>query len=64
MGDPLLKQVQQDNRGPWFTLPAAALQGYQGRSPWLVGAQAPRVVVRITGSQLSARSYQRLAPRL
>src|SRR5215469_9779173 len=41
MGGPLLKQVRQDNRGPWFTLPAAALQGYQGRSPWLVGPGDP-----------------------
>src|SRR5215510_7847084 len=36
MGGPLPKQVQQDSRGCWFTLPVAGMQGYQGRSPWLV----------------------------
>src|SRR5262249_31239419 len=37
MGGPLLKQAQQDSRRSSFTLPAGAVQGYQGRSPWLVG---------------------------
>src|SRR5262245_24720987 len=36
MGGPLLKQAQQDSRRSSFTLPAGAVQGYQGRSPWLV----------------------------
>src|SRR5262249_40664247 len=31
-------QDQQDSPGCWFTLPAAAMQGYQARSPWLVSS--------------------------
>src|SRR5215475_14121051 len=46
MGGPLPKQVQQDSRGCWFTLPAAGMQGYQGRSPWLVGRSGPGEAMR------------------
>src|SRR5262245_29868170 len=59
MGGPLPKQVQQDSRGCWFTLPVAGMQGYQGRSPWLVGSAAAACPFAASAQQL--RKVYRIA---